>query len=54
MRKKYGISQTEPSESLMLPKNYVDRAMKRRKEVGSDNPHEKTEAADVEKSIDSR
>lgn len=54
MRKKYGIGHHEPSQSLLLPQNYVDRALKRRKEVGSDNPHEKTEVADVEKSIDSR
>jgi len=42
------------SQKATLPLNYVDRAYKRRKDVGSDNPHEKTEVADVKMSIDSR
>ena len=33
---------------------YEDRAEDRRRKVGSDNPFEKTESADVEKSIDSK
>ena len=36
----------------MADGKYEDRAEDRRRKVGSDNPFEKTEAADTEKSID--
>ncbi|RWS05669.1 angiogenic factor with G patch and FHA domains 1-like isoform X2 [Dinothrombium tinctorium] len=40
IKKKYGITW---SDGVFLPKNYTDRAEERRKNVGSDNPYEKTE-----------
>ena len=60
LRKKYGLAGNPPPDS---EKNggsgvdsasrggYVDRAGKRRREVGSDNPNEKTEVADVTTNI---
>lgn len=46
MRKKYALSSRD---GKFIPEEaYVDRAQKRRTEVGSDNPYEKTEVASTE------
>ncbi|XP_050431826.1 angiogenic factor with G patch and FHA domains 1 [Adelges cooleyi] len=44
LKEKYGLLGCEPPEAV-LPKGYKDRAEKRRKTVGSQNAHEKTEVA---------
>ena len=52
IKKKYGLAQTAAmAESKIAGDKYQDRAGKRRREVGSDNPNEKTEVADVTKNI---
>ena len=53
MKKKYGLGR---GDAVAAEKNdqdakYVDRASERRKVHGSDNPHEKTEAASMDQSI---
>ncbi|XP_068225471.1 angiogenic factor with G patch and FHA domains 1-like [Palaemon carinicauda] len=45
LKKKYGV---EVSKPVQLPADYEDRASKRRKEKGSDNPYEKTEVASTQ------
>ena len=55
MRKKYGIRNDglleEGGRSDARAKSYKDRAVQRRVQKGSDNPHEKTEVSDVDSSI---
>lgn len=53
LRKKYGIAGVSETETASRDKKagYIDRAGHRRKTLGSDNPHEKTEVASVDKSI---
>lgn len=45
MKKKYALN---AGKTPQLPSDYEDRAKKRRKEKGSDNPYEKTEVASTE------
>lgn len=46
IKKKFSLG--VPSDQLVLNPNYEDRASKRRLEMGSDNPYEKTNSASVD------
>lgn len=54
MKKKYGLRGEDEriSTNEDIEKKYGDRAKKRRKEFGSDNPYEKTETASLDKAIE--
>jgi len=52
LKKKYGLGRGDGvGENNPQDPKYVDRASVRRKVQGSDNPHEKTEAAHIDKSL---
>ena len=53
IRKKYGLAKDPYTNQSGNVARYSDRAEKRRREVGSDNPNEKTEISHVDKSISS-
>lgn len=44
LKKKYGLGNGKSEEGSVLPQGYTDRAAQRQREVGSDNPYEKTAA----------
>uniref|UniRef100_A0A6P7F3Z1 Angiogenic factor with G patch and FHA domains 1 isoform X1 n=1 Tax=Diabrotica virgifera virgifera TaxID=50390 RepID=A0A6P7F3Z1_DIAVI len=49
LKMRYGVSEYEGDSKLAS--GYTDRAQKRRETVGSQNPHEKTQVASVDESI---
>ncbi|CAH0551478.1 unnamed protein product [Brassicogethes aeneus] len=51
LKKRFGVIHSDGD--LKLASGYTDRAQKRREEVGSQNPHEKTQTASVNESISS-
>lgn len=46
LKKIYGLSRQE--SDIKLAQGYTDRAQKRRADIGSQNPHEKTQVASVD------
>ncbi|XP_050293475.1 angiogenic factor with G patch and FHA domains 1 isoform X2 [Anthonomus grandis grandis] len=51
LKKHHGLLGSGSEESAKVAEGYTDRAQKRRNEVGSQNPYEKTQAASVNESI---
>ncbi len=53
LKAKYGLRMSDDfaAGNVKLPESYEDRAGKRRRELGSDNPYEKTDAAHVDKAL---
>ncbi|CAH1164656.1 unnamed protein product [Phaedon cochleariae] len=49
LRMMYGVAHAE--DDTKLAKGYTDRAQKRRETIGSQNPHEKTQTASIDESI---
>lgn len=46
LKKIYGLSRQD--SDIKLAQGYTDRAQKRREDIGSHNPHEKTQVASVD------
>ena len=45
IKKKFGLESVGYSDKMVVDEAYSDRAENRRKEIGSDNPYEKTDVA---------